>query len=40
MWNATYQALYEEAKSLIKADICIKFYDETKPPYLETDAAG
>ena len=28
------------AKSIIKADACIKFYDETKPLYLETDTSG
>ena len=28
------------AKSLIQNDIYIKFYDETKPLYLETDASG
>ena len=40
MWNATYQALYEKVKSLIKADVYMKFYDKTKPLYLETDASG
>ena len=35
-----YQQLFEKAKSLIKADICMKFYDDTKPFYLETDASG
>ena len=27
------------AKSLIKVDMCMKFYDYTKPLYLETDAS-
>ena len=40
MGNASYQALHDEAKSLIKDDICTKFYDETKPLYLEMDASG
>ena len=40
IWNASYQAIYNKAKSLIKADICMKFYDEIKPLYLETDASG
>ena len=40
MWNATYQALYKKAKSLIKADVCMKYYYETKPLYLGTDASG
>ena len=38
-WNASYQALFNKAKLLIKTDICIKFYDDTKPLYLETDAS-
>ena len=29
-----------KAKSLIKADICMKFYNDTKPLYLEIDASG
>ena len=40
MWNASYQQLFDKAKSLIKAEICIKFYDDTKPLYLQADAAG
>ena len=39
-WNASYQALFNRAKSLIKADMYMKFYDNTKPLYLETDASG
>ena len=39
-WNASYQQLYEKAKSLIKADAWIKFYDYTKLLYLETNASG
>ena len=27
-------------KSLIKADECMTFYNETKPLYLKTDASG
>ena len=38
-WNTSYQQLFAKAKSLIKADICMKFYDDTKPLYLETDAS-
>ena len=37
-WNALYQELFAKAKSLIKVGMCIKFYDDTKPLYLETDA--
>ena len=40
MWNVSYQALYDKTKSLIKADVCMKFYNETKPLYLKTDASG
>ena len=38
-WNTSYQALYNKTKLLIKMDICMKFCDETKPLYLETDAS-
>ena len=40
MWNASYQQLFDKAKSLIKAEVCMKFDDDTKPLYLETDASG
>ena len=39
-WNASYQQLFDKAKSLIKTKVCMKFYDDTKPLYLETDASG
>ena len=39
-WNASYQSLFSKAKPLIKSDMCMKFYDDTKPLYLETDASG
>ena len=39
-WNASYQALFNKAKSLIKENMCMQFYDNTKPLYLETDASG
>ena len=39
-WNASYHALYDKTKSLIKDDICMKFYDGTKPLYLETYSSG
>ena len=39
-WIASYQALFNKAKSLIKVDMCMKFYDDTKPLYLETDTSG
>ena len=37
-WNASYQGIYDRTKSLIKANAYMKFYDETKTLYLETDA--
>ena len=40
MWNASYQQLFNKAKSLIKVEMCRKFYDDTKRLYLETDASG
>ena len=39
-WNATYQKMFDKAKAIIKEDACMKFYDETKPLYIETDASG
>ena len=39
-WNASNQQMFNKAKSLIKAEVCMKFYDDTKPLYLETDASG
>ena len=38
-WNASYQQLFEKAKSLIKTEMCMKFYDDTRLLYLETDAS-
>ena len=38
--NTSYQQLFDNAKSIIKADVCMKFYDNSKPLYLETDASG
>ena len=39
-WNMSYQQLFMKAKSLIKVDICMKFYNDTTQLYLETDASG
>ena len=39
MLSATYQKMFEKAKAILK-DVCMKFYDETKPLYIETDASG
>ena len=38
-WYTSYQKLFTKAKSLIKADVCMKIYDDTKLLYLETDAS-
>ena len=38
-WNASYQQQFDKAKSLIKVDVYMKFYNDTKPIYLETDAS-
>ena len=38
-WDASYQQWFKKAKLLIKAEICMKFYDDTKPLYLKTDAS-
>ena len=32
--------LFDKVKSLIKDDVCMTVYNETKPLYLETDASG
>ena len=39
-WNASYQSLFNIAKLLIKSDMCMKFYNDAKPLYLETDVSG
>ena len=39
-WNASYQQLFDKAKLLIKVEMCMKFYDDIKLLYLETDASG
>ena len=33
-WNASYQQLFDKAKLLIKVEMCMKFYDDTKLLYL------
>ena len=38
-WNAFYQSLFIKAKLLLKSDMHMKFYDNTKPLYLETYAS-
>ena len=34
------QELYEKAEAIIKDDVCMNFYNEEEPLYLETDAMG
>ena len=34
-----YQNLYDRAKKIVKKDACLKFYDASRSPYLETDAS-
>ena len=36
----SYQVLLNKAKLLINADMCMKFYDDTKLLYLQTDVSG
>ena len=38
--SAFYQNLFNKVRSQIKDDACMKFYDETKPKYLETNVSG
>ena len=40
LWNRTYQDLYDKAKRLITKDAYMKFYDTSKPLYIEIDASG
>ena len=40
MWDASYQQWFEKVKLLIKVEMCMKFYDDTKLLYLKTDASG
>ena len=39
-WNESYQQIYNKAKSIIKKDMCMKFYKENKELFLEKDASG
>ena len=34
-WNTTYQKIFDKAKLIIKEEACRKFYDETKPLYID-----
>ena len=38
--NRIYEDLYDKAKKIIKLDASMKFYDASRPPYLDTDASG
>ena len=37
--KASFQSLFNKAKLLIKSDMCMKFCNDTKPLYLETDSS-
>ena len=37
--NTTYQKTFNTAKSIIKEHAYIIYYDETTPPYIETEAS-
>ena len=37
--NKRYQDLYGRAKKIMRKDACMKFYDASRPLYLETDAS-
>ena len=39
-WDASYQQRFEKAKTLIKVEMCMKFYDDNIPLYLVTDTSG
>ena len=39
-WTESYKSLFVKAKLLIKADMSMKFYDDSKSLYLETDASS
>ena len=39
MWKGSYQKLSDKAKALIKEDACMKFFNESKALYQETDAS-
>ena len=36
-WDATYQVVFDEIKSLVAKDISLAYYDRTKPVTLQTD---
>ena len=38
--DAVYQQQFEKAKTLIKGEMCMRFYNNNKPLYLKTDASG
>ena len=39
-WNASYQTLFNKAKLLIKSDMYMKLYDDTKPLYTYISEVG
>ena len=39
-WTRSYQEINETTKSLVKEDICMKYYNVEKSLYLKTDMSG
>ena len=39
-WNGSYQKSFDKARAIIEEDASMKFYDEIRPVYLETDSYG
>ena len=39
MWDTSYQQWYQKAKLLIKVEMFMKFYDDTRPLYLKIDTS-
>ena len=37
-WNGMYQDQHNRVKKIVIKDACMKFCNESRPPYLETDA--
>ena len=40
LWNGMYQDLDDNANDIIRQNACLKFYDTSKPLYLEANASG
>ena len=40
MWNGRYQNSFDKAMLMLKGDAYMKFYNETKPLYLDASGIG